>query len=334
MKPLSEINSLLNNAQNIVITTHQNPDADALGSSLGLQQYLQMLGHTVTVISSTDFPDFLSWMKGAGDILIFEKQADETLAALHASSILFCLDFNIHSRTKNLSPHLQAFKGTKVLIDHHMQPDEDFFDYGISTPGKSSTCEMIYDFIFASNDVYKINKSIAECLYAGTMTDTGSFRYEGTTAQTHSMVADLIKAGVVPNTVHQNIFDTYPERRLRLLGHILCNNLQVFNDQNAALMTLNLAEMDTFDVQNGDTEGIVNYPLSIGNVNFSTFITEKGKDDIRMSFRSKGSIDVNAFARTYFSGGGHLNAAGGKGLETLDATVSRYLEALKEFFKN
>ncbi len=332
MKPLSDINNLLTNAKNIVITTHQNPDADALGSSLGLQLFLQQAGHNVTVISSTDFPDFLDWMPGAQDILILEKQEAVTIEALNKADILFCLDFNIHTRTKNLSQHLIGFTGIKVLIDHHMQPDEAYFDYGLSLPAKSSTCEMVYDYITTTASVNVITKDIASCLYAGVMTDTGSFRYEGTTADTHLMIAQLLKTGVIPNTIHQNIFDTYPERRLRLLGHLLCNNLQIIDNKNAALMCISLQEMNTFDVQNGDTEGIVNYPLSIKEVHFSTFISEKGKNDIRMSFRSKGNIDVNAFARKYFNGGGHMNAAGGKGLETLEATVAQFKIALEEFF--
>jgi bifunctional oligoribonuclease and PAP phosphatase NrnA len=331
MKPISEIKWNTGNGRNIVITTHQNPDADALGSSLGLQQYLQLLGYNVTVISSTDFPEFLNWMPGANKIIVLEKNENETLIALQQAEILFCLDFNIHTRTKDLSPHLANFEGTKILIDHHMQPDLEYFDYGTSITSKSSTCEMVYDFIVANGDISKINQSIAECLYAGVMTDTGSFRYDNTTADTHKMIASLIEQGVTPNIIHERIFDTTPETRLRLLGHLLCNNLQIISKKHVAIMHISMQEMNTFDVKNGDTEGMVNYPLSIATINFSTFITEKGTNDIRMSFRSKGDIDVNAFARKYFNGGGHKNAAGGKGLSTLAETLDRFYVAIDEY---
>ncbi len=331
MKPINEIHSLLSAPSKIVITAHQNPDADALGSSLALQKYLQSQGHTVTIISSTDFPDFLDWMPGSQDILILEKTGHATLAALNEAAILFCLDFNIHTRTKNLSPHLQTYQGVKVLIDHHMFPDTDYFDFGISQPNRSSTCEMVYNFIMEANHAEYITKEMADCLYAGTMTDTGSFKYSGTTAYTHRMVAHLIDLGLVPNAIHQAVFDNYSERRLRLLGHILSNNMEILEEHNAAIMHLSQFDMAKFEVANGDTEGLVNYPLSLKNVNFSTFISVKGAEDIRMSFRSKGAIDVNEFARKYFNGGGHVNAAGGKGLETLELTLQKLKTALLEY---
>lgn len=331
MEPLLSVNKLLLTPKKIVITTHQNPDADALGSSLGLSQFLQSRGHQVIVISSTTFPHFLDWMQGASDILIYEKNPVAVQQALANSDMLWCLDFNVISRTKNLAAEIADYQGVKVIIDHHLQPDTAYFDFGLSLPAKSSTCEMIHDYIIASNGKTEMTKSIGECLYAGCMTDTGSFRFSCTSADTHRMIAQLLETGVVPSEVHANIFDTSPERRLRLLGHILTNRLTFYPQQNAALIALEVADNTNFKIEQGDTEGMVNFPLSVQNVTFAVFMNDKD-GEIRMSFRSKGDIDVNEFARTYFDGGGHKNAAGGRSLLTLRETILKFEKALKEYF--
>jgi bifunctional oligoribonuclease and PAP phosphatase NrnA len=333
MKPLSEVCELLSAPQQIVITTHQNPDADALGSSLGLAHFLRNRGHQVIIISSTDFPPFLAWMNGASDIVIYEQEADKVRSILAASTMLWCLDFNIITRTKNLATELQNYPGTKVIIDHHLQPDSAYFDYGISQPEKSSTCEMIYDYIISENGLAEINQSMAECLYAGCMTDTGSFRFSGTSSDTHRMVANLLDKGVVPHLLHSQIFDTFPERRLKLLGHILCNCLSFFPEQNAALISLSNADSKQYLVQQGDTEGMVNYPLGVAGIQMSTFMHDKD-GEIRISFRSKGDLDVNEFARKYFNGGGHKNAAGGKSDLPLAETITLFKQSLKEYINH
>jgi bifunctional oligoribonuclease and PAP phosphatase NrnA len=332
MQDLPHITNLLGSPQSICITTHQNPDADALGSSLALAAYLTQYGHTVTILSSTAFPDNLAWMQGSASILILEnnQQKNQVIEALNNSTILFCLDFNVPSRTKGLTPYLQSYNGIKVIIDHHEQPALDFFNYGISNPQSSSTCQMIYEYIVTNNDGDKITQAMAECIYAGTMTDTGSFRFSSTQASTHIMVADLLGKGVVPNYVHQQIFDVFPERRLRLLGKILTSNLTIIADKKVAYITLSKEDNQAYNVQMGDTEGFVNYPFGIQGIDMCAFINEKD-DELRMSFRSKGDVDVNEFARTYFNGGGHKNAAGGRGTHNLETTVNDFLTALKQW---
>jgi bifunctional oligoribonuclease and PAP phosphatase NrnA len=332
MKAISELAPILQSAKRIVITTHQNPDADAFGSSLGLYHFLVQLGHQVTVVSSTFYTNSLAWMPGTAGILIYEKEPNVVEKVLAESDILFCLDFNIHTRTASLSNVIKDYAGIKVVIDHHLFPDEVYFDYGISIPSKSSTCEMIYDYILAENGLMYMNKNIADCLYAGVMTDTGGFRYSCTTASTHRMTAALLEYGAVPAIIAENIYDTFEEKRLRLLGHVFSNRLQIIPQYHASLIYLNKADMLQYSVGQGDTEGIVNYPLSISGVQFSAFMTEK-EDGIRISFRSKGSIDVNLFARTYFNGGGHHNAAGGKSDLSMNETLDAFHAALVLFSK-
>ncbi len=331
MQPISKLNNQLQEPKRIVITTHQNPDADALGSSLGLQMYLQQLGHTVTVVSATSFPGFLNWMQGANKIVLYENHPKDVENILANSDILFCLDFNIITRTFNLAPVLEKYKGIKVIMDHHLQPDEAYFDYGISTPGKSSTCEMVYDYIAEQNNVNLITAPIASCLYAGTMTDTGGFRFDGTTEHTHSMISMLVNKGAHPNTIATAVFDNYNINRLQLLGHLLNNNLKFYPKYNAAVIYLTEVEAAKFNVNQGDTEGIVNYPLNIKDISFSTFIHQKN-GEVRMSFRSKGDVNVNLFARTYFSGGGHKNASGGRSSLNIPETIVEIEKGLAQFF--
>jgi phosphoesterase RecJ-like protein len=328
MNPLAEL--IIEPSSSIIITTHQNPDADALGSSLGLAQYLQVKGHQVTVISSTPFPQFLNWMPGAADILIYEKDPEKVNNAIAESTYLFCLDFNIISRTKTLEAELKNYSHTKILIDHHIQPDIEYFNYGISMPEKSSTCEMIYDYICAQDSSALITKSIADCLYAGCMTDTGSFRFSNTTADTHKMIATLISCGAVPDEICTHIYDTYGINRIQLVGHVLANKLKIYTEQAVALIYIEADDYHRFNIQQGDTEGIVNMPLAIQDIRMAVLITDKEKE-IRMSFRSKGDLDVHTFAKKYFNGGGHRNAAGGKGLDTLKNTIDHFETAIKEY---
>jgi bifunctional oligoribonuclease and PAP phosphatase NrnA len=332
MQPIEQLAPHLLQPTTIAITTHQFPDADALGSSLSLQQYLLSKGHVVQVLSSTPFPENLAWMAGADKILVLtHNNIDKVQQVLDSSSILFCLDFNIATRTKDLAPLLQKYVGVKVLIDHHMEPDLQYFTYGVSSPGKSSTCEMIYDYIAHTNgDCGLISREMAECMYAGVMTDTGSFRFASTAAATHDMVSGLMKAGAVPHRIHELIFDTFPEKRLRLLGFLLSQRLQVLPEIKAAYMWLSEADSAEYKVQQGDTEGFVNYALGIKGIEFAAFVTSRD-GDVRMSFRSKGAVDVNTFARQHFNGGGHHNAAGGRGLDTVENTLSALLTALKQW---
>ncbi|MFM2388329.1 MAG: hypothetical protein RL660_3086 [Bacteroidota bacterium] len=334
MQAILQLAEHLNSPKKIVITTHQFPDADALGSSLGLMHFLAGKGHACTVISSTPFPENLAWMQGANDIVLYDKhKLDKTQSILDASDMLFCLDFNIISRTKDLAAQLQNYAGTKVLIDHHEEPDTAYFNYGISSTAKSSTCEMVYDFIVAlEGDRTAITAAIAECLYAGVMTDTGSFRFASTTADTHAMIANLMRTGITSHVIHERIYDTFPEKRLRLQGFLLMERLVVMPEIGAAYMWLTEADSAAYNVQQGDTEGFVNLALGIKGIDFAAFVSSRD-GDVRMSFRSKGNVDVNTFARKYFNGGGHFNAAGGRGEQNVESTVETLVASLKEWKK-
>ncbi|HUQ66045.1 MAG TPA: bifunctional oligoribonuclease/PAP phosphatase NrnA [Flavitalea sp.] len=329
MKPVQEIFPLLTAPRKVVITTHQKPDPDAMGSSLGMFHFLSSLGHEVTVISPTNWASWLNWMQSGNEVIDFELQPEKAQEILNKAEWLFCLDFNIFTRTKNLSQKLYDFKGTRVLIDHHQQPDTASFDYGISNTAKSSTAEMVYDFIVQSGHSDKINTSIAECLYAGVMADTGSFRFASTTASVHHMVAFLKETGLEHSKVHENIYDNFLENRLRFIGHVLMNRMEVFYEYNTVLIAISKKDLLRFQVKTGDTEGLVNYPLSIQGIKLAGLVIDRDEER-KWSFRSKGGFDTNTFARKYFNGGGHFNASGGRSNDPLEITIEKFKTAMKE----
>jgi len=328
MRSISEIYPLLPEPRKVVITTHQKPDPDAMGSSLGLCHLLKGLGHTVTVVSPTNWAAWLNWMPGVQEVIDYELSPEKAHAALDAADWLFCLDFNVFTRTKRLAPKLYAFRGTRILIDHHQQPDAENFDYGISDTDKSSTCEMVYDFIVNSGHGDRINIPVAECLYAGVMADTGSFRFSSTSASVHLMVADLKRRGLDHAMVHENIYDNFLENRLRFIGHVLTNRMEVFYEYNTALIAISKKDLLRYQIRTGDTDGLVNYPLSIQGIKMAALVIDRDEER-KWSFRSKGGFDVNTFARKYFNGGGHFNAAGGRSSDSLEVTVERFKEAMK-----
>lgn len=329
MNDIKEIYPLLEIPRKIVITMHQKPDPDAMGSSLGLYHFLADLGHEVTVISPTNWPAWLNWMPGCDKVIDFELQQNRAFQALDAAEWLFCLDFNVFTRTKNLSTKLYEFKGTRVLIDHHQQPDSDNFEFGISDTSKSSTCEMVFDFIVNGGYAEKINNNIAECLYAGIMADTGSFRFANTTASVHDMVSFLKKRGLDHAKVHENIYDNFLENRLRFIGLVLSDRMEVFYEYNAALIAITKKDLIRFQIKTGDTDGLVNYPLSIQGIKLAALVIDRDEER-KWSFRSKGGFDTNTFARKYFNGGGHYNASGGRSSDPLQKTIEHFKIALKE----
>lgn len=329
MKPISEIYSQLNVPKNIAITFHQKPDGDAMGSGLGLCNFLVQLGHTVSVVSPTNWAAFLKWMPGAKQVIDFEMNTDKAMGALKKADWLFCLDFNVLSRTRKMEPVIKELSCVKILIDHHQQPQVDEFDYGVSDTSKSSTAEMVFDFIKESGYDDKINIPVAECLYAGVMTDTGSFRFNAATADVHTMVARLKETGFVHSQVHENLFDNFMESRFRFFGNTLLNRMEIFYEYNTALIAIPQSDLIKFNVKTGDTEGLVNFPLSIKGIKLAVVIIDRG-DERKSSFRSKGGFDVNTFARKYFNGGGHFNASGGKNSESLEEVVKQLKEAIKE----
>ena len=331
MKPITEFFPQLSLPKKIVITMHQKPDPDAMGSSLALYHFLIQLGHSVTVVSPTNWAAFLNWMPSCADVLDYEnyRHRERAEAALRGADWLFCLDFNIIDRTRNIAPVINRLSCIKILIDHHQQPDRASFDYGVSDVAKSSTSEMVYDFIVGSGHEDKINTSIIECLYAGVIGDTGSFRHTSANESVHLMVAALKARGLDHTKVHDHIYDNFLENRLRFTGFVLLNRMEVFYEYNAALIAITRNDLIRYEIKTGDTEGLVNFPLSIQGIKMAALVIDRDEER-KWSFRSKGAFDVNTFARTHFNGGGHYNASGGRTYDSLDATVLRFKEALKE----
>lgn len=329
MKPIQDIFPQLAQPRKIVITMHQKPDADAMGSSLGLAHFLKQLGHSVTVISPTNWAKWLNWMPGCNEVIDYEAYKTKAEAALDKTEWLFCLDFNIFHRTKNLAAKLKDISCTKILIDHHQEPDEPSFDYGVSDVVKSSTSEMIYDFIVASGHQDRINETIAECIYAGVVSDTGSFRFPSAHSGVHKLVADLKTRGLKHSKVHENLFDNFLENKLRFTGHVLLNRMEIFYEYNTALVAIPKNDLLKFYIKTGDTEGLVNFPQSIQGIKLVGLVIDRDEER-KWSFRSKGDFDCNTFARKYFEGGGHFNASGGRSSDSLDVTVQKFKEAIKE----
>ena len=329
MKPVRDIYPLLEKPGIIVITMHQKPDADAMGSALGMYHYLVQGGHTVSVISPTNWAAFLNWMPGCDLVLDYEKETARADELIQAAEYIFCLDFNVLSRTKKMEEALSKAEGKRVLIDHHQEPQSDKFAFGISNTEKSSTAEMVYDFICESGLTNRINLQVAECIYAGVMADTGSFRFPYTSASVHRMVADLKERGLNHTAIHQALFDNFSENRLRFIGHVLLNRMEVFYEYNTALIAIPAPDLVKYDIKTGDTEGLVNYPLSIEGIRMAAIIIDRGEER-KCSFRSKTDFDVNVFARKYFNGGGHINAAGGQSREPFDQVVKDFITAMKD----
>lgn len=321
---------LLPDPHKVVITMHQKPDGDAMGSALGLYHFLIQFGHEVTVISPTNWAHFLDWMPGCKDVLNYEtdKQVSDKLIA--EAGWIFCLDFNVLHRTKTMEQALLNAGATKILIDHHEQPQTEAFDYGISQTEKSSTCEMIYDFIVGSGYKNKIDLDIAACLYTGMMTDTGSFRFPNTTASVHLAVAYFKEIGLNHSIIHENIYDTNTEDKLHLIGNSILNRLQVLYEYNTSLMVIPKSDLLRYRAKTGDTEGLVQYLLSVEGVKFGALVIDRDEER-KWSFRSKGGFDVNQFARKHFNGGGHKNAAGGNTKDSLEETVKKFRAVLLDY---
>ncbi|GIZ14812.1 DHH family phosphoesterase [Capnocytophaga catalasegens] len=330
LQDIKILTELLVKRPKISIIPHKNPDGDAIGSCLALYQYLRKKQHDVCVVSPTDYPDFLKWLPDNDSVLVFTNNSQEALNQIANSELIFTLDFNSLYRADTLTEALQASKADFVMIDHHQQPDT-YAAVTYSDSTASSTCELIYKFIEKLGDVELIDQDIATCLYTGIMTDTGSFKYSLTTATTHRIVASLIEKGANPSLISTNVFDSYSIDRLQLLGKAL-DNLVFIEQYQTAYITLSANDLKQFNFQKGDTEGVVNYGLRIKQADLAViFIEEENEKIIKISFRSKGNLDVNVLARKYFSGGGHINASGGRSEESLEDTLAYFLKILPEF---
>lgn len=325
---ISEIRKLLVPEKNIVIITHHNPDGDAVGSSLGLKNFLKNKGIEATVLVPNDFPKFLKWLPNSKEIVIADYKRKKAGEAIYHADVIFCLDFNTAGRIGSLGDWLTKSWAKKILIDHHQQPDQ--FDFVYSDTSVPATCQMVYHFIEALGEEDLIDKDVAECLYTGIMTDTGGFRYRSTSAETHRITGNLIEKGADPAMISSNTWDTNSVSRLHLLALVL-GRIETVQDGEVAILWLKREELQRLGFQKGDTEGFVNYGLSIKGTKVSAFFMEDLYEDfIKISFRSKDETDVNQFSRKYFNGGGHINAAGGRCDETLENTIEKFKKILLE----
>lgn len=329
MQPISDIVPLLDSPRKIIITMHQKPDGDAMGSALGLYHFLKTYNHDIQVISPTNWADFLEWMPGTDSVLDYDRDKSKADRLIQEAEWIFCLDFNVLSRTKKMEPALAEAPGKRILIDHHQQPQTEVFTWGISDVTKSSTAEMVYDFIRTANGQDRMNIACMECIYTGVMTDTGSFRFPATSANVHRLVADFMDRGLQHTQIYSNIYDNFSENRFRFIGYVLSNLMEVFYEYNTAVITIPHQILQKFDIKTGDTEGLVNYPLGIKGIRLAVIIVDRGEER-KLSFRSKGSFDVNVFARKYFNGGGHQSAAGGSSHEPLETVKKEFITAMKE----
>lgn len=332
MSDLEEIEQLLALPKKIAITTHHKPDADALGSSLALSLYLTKKGHSVQIVTPSDYPSFLNWMPNQQDVLAYDKNSPENHEKLKSyftnADIIFCLDFNSLKRIFDLGYWVAESNAIKIMIDHHLQPD-DFANYQIWNVNAAATAELIFDFITMLGDHALIDIDIASCIYAGILTDTGSFRHPSTSRSIHLIVADLLRIGVKPSLIHKQVYDNNNLNRLRFLGFVLKDKMQVFPELHTAIIAISKEELKEYQVDTGDTEGVVNYALSIKGIVLGVVVIDR-PDMVKISFRSVGEFDVNTFARQHFEGGGHKNASGGKSEASLEETVSKLLGAVTE----
>ncbi|MFI8379650.1 bifunctional oligoribonuclease/PAP phosphatase NrnA [Leeuwenhoekiella sp. NPDC079379] len=324
------LKDLLDTPKNIVIIPHKNPDGDAMGSTLGLYQFLIKKGHNATVVSPNDYPKFLKWLPFEDSVIKYDLQNQQALRLIKEADLIFTLDFNSLSRVGDMENALRNASAKFVMIDHHQQPD----DYAVVTYSDvtvCATCQMVYHTIEMLDGLDLIDPDIATCLYTGIMTDTGSFRFRSTSALTHKVIASLIEKGADNAFIHEQIYDANNYSRMQLLGTAL-TNLRVLPDYNAAYITLSQEELDEHNYQKGDTEGFVNYGLSLDSIKIALiFIENKQEGIIKISLRSKGDFSVNEMSRSHFQGGGHTNAAGGKSDLSLADTVAYFISILPQY---
>ena len=328
---IQALKELLKTPKKCVIITHPRPDADAIGSSLGWKHYLEKKGHSVTFISPTHYTANLSWIKGSEAIVDYEddKGVKIAKAKIAEAEVLFCLDFNAISRLEKPGEAVATSTAVRVLIDHHLQPEP--FAISFTDTTYAATCELIYDIIDSLGDTDLIDAMIAEDLYAGLVSDTGFFQHPNTTPNVHKVAGALIAHGASPDYVSDKVNNIFDERRLHYFGYALLEKLKVVNDGKVAFISIGQSDARKFNLQLGDNEGLVNYPFKIQGVQVAVLFAEE-REKVKISFRSKGDIDVNTFARKYFEGGGHKNAAGGKSMIGMEQTEKKFIELIKELF--
>ena len=327
---IDEIKELLSLPKKVVITSHLNPDGDAMGSSLALYHFLIQLNHTVQVVVPSSYPDFLHWLPGNKGVVVYSQKTEEANQYIASADLLFALDFNTPKRVGRMEDSLVGSNATKILIDHHPYPD-DFAKYVLSETSASSTAELIFDFIEMLGEKSRINKDVAECIYTGILTDTGSFSYGSTTVKAHKVAGEMIACGADNLKVQAAIFQRNSLDRVRLLGYSLHKNLTLLENFNAGYFALSRKELNRFKFKAGDTEGLVNYALSVKDIHLAVLMLEREDNYVKMSFRSTGKFPANELASKYFNGGGHRNAAGGEFHGSLKEAVKKLAEVLQNF---
>lgn len=328
---IDALRAMLENPRRVVILSHTNPDGDAIGSSLAWAEVLKRHGHEVTCIIPNKYPYYLDFMPGIESVVIYKGDNDGVaMKAIKDADIIFCLDFHTMTRLDGLGDIIDSNQHAKrVLIDHHLDPMEDF-DLMLSYPKASSTCYLVALIVEHMYDTASISATMAENLFVGMMTDTGNFAFSSVTPDLFRMVSVLAATGIdIPN-IHNNVYNSFTESRARLFGYVINRKMRIFHNGTVAHMSLTEEEMRRFWFQQGDSEGFVNYPLTIKKMKMSAMFTQH-TDFIRVSLRSRGNIDVNLFAQRYFNGGGHKNAAGGKSFMTMEETIKHYEKCVKEF---
>lgn len=326
---IAKVEDLLNKADKAVIVTHVSPDGDAIGSSLGLYHYLVNLGLDTNVIVPNEFASFLRWPKGAKDILLHNKYTDFANKLIDEADLIFCLDFNVLSRIKDVASAVEASKAKKVLIDHHPYPS-DFCDVTISHPEISSTSELIFRLICRMGDFEQMTKESAEAIYMGMMTDTGAFTYNSNSPEIYYIIGQLLSKGIDKDQIYSNVYHNYSADRYRMMGYMLSEKMKIFEEYGAALIWLSESEQKKFNHKKGDTEGFANIPLNIKGVTFAAFFRED-ENMIKISFRSQGKFPTNTFASECYNGGGHLNASGGEFFGTLEEAITLFEQKLPAY---
>jgi phosphoesterase RecJ-like protein len=332
MVETAALKDLLAKPKQIVVTTHHKPDGDAMGSALGLYNYLIQKGHHVTVITPTDYPQFFDWMPGNGEVIIYTEQTEAANALINKAEIIICTDFNALGRINEMGEVVRQTSAFKIMIDHHLEP-EDFDDWRWWNINACASAQLVYEFIVdVMQEPQYINKDVASCLYTGIMTDSGSFRFPSTTSSVHRITAALIDAGADNAKIHQLVYDNSSESRLRFLGFCLSEKLIILPEYHTAYIAVTHQDLERYDIITGDTEGVVNFALSITGIKLAAFIVER-TDKIKLSLRSRGEFPANEICKRFFNGGGHRNAAGGSSTDTLAETVEKFKSILPEYKK-
>lgn len=327
---IDAVRQIVENGRKFVVLAHKNPDGDAVGSTLAMCHFLLSMGKEAVVVLPNVFPAFLSWVPGADSVLFYDKEKERCDTAIAEADVLFCLDFNVLSRTGDVCGSLLSSSAKKVLVDHHPQPSDEF-DVLVSHPEACSTCELVFRVITALGGVEALNFEMAQCIYTGMMTDTGAFAYASTRKDVYLIIAELLDKGIDKDWIYRKVFYTSSVTRMRLWGYAMYDKLKVYNKYNAALITLSHSELMRFYASKGDTEGLVNQPLQVKGVRFSCFLREESPGKINVSLRSVDDFPCNSVAAEFFNGGGHKNASGGEVYGTMEMAVERFKQALQRY---